>query len=218
MILKFFEKNRIDFLKDQFKDINTDKFNILYNIDPTENKKYLQWILNQYKKGFVIDNNLRNHLIKFKGDDINKYNVNTLINKTDDKNNIQMIYSDSNLEIIQPITKEAFVKYGSKKWCISNSDKWYQSYTDKKIYFVNIYNKEIINKLLNKYNNESFLEVKNGEESKCKNEFSMKDFNLIGVCFYNGLEIWTSSNFLLEKYLNFNFLKDIGIEKIILKK
>lgn len=66
MILKFFEKNRIDFLKDQFKDINPDKFNRLYNIDPTENKKYLQWILNQYKKGFVIDNNLKNHLIKLK--------------------------------------------------------------------------------------------------------------------------------------------------------
>lgn len=55
MILKFFEKNRIDFLKDQFKDINPNTFNVLYNIDPTENKKYLQWILNQYKKGFVID-------------------------------------------------------------------------------------------------------------------------------------------------------------------
>jgi len=100
MILKFFEKNRIDFLKDQFKDINSDKFNTLYNIDPTENKKYLQWILNQYKKGFVIDNNLKNHLIKFKGDDINKYNINTLIDKTDDRNNIHTLYSDSNLEII----------------------------------------------------------------------------------------------------------------------
>jgi hypothetical protein len=49
------EKNRIEYLKIKHKDIDPDIFNILVRIDPSNNKKYLQWIINLYNKGNLLE-------------------------------------------------------------------------------------------------------------------------------------------------------------------
>lgn len=209
------EKNRIEYLQDLFPGIDNSTFIKISNVDPTPNKKCLQWLLNQYKRGHDVFN-LRKYLIDFKGD-INKYDSESI--KKLDNSGVKVIYQDDKVEVVQPLTFSASKKWGSDKWCVSNDKKWWNAYMqDKKIiYIANIKDKNILNQLANIFKDDSLVFLHKGEDIKKNGVSDPDDYSKLGICFDNGLEIWIKPNYILNKNLNYKFLKIVGIENVIFK-
>ena len=211
------EKNRIEYLQDMFPTIDPNTFYNIASIDPTPNKKYLQWLLGQYKRGFSLKG-LRDYLLDFKGD-IHKFNVDDL--KKLSHSEFKTIYNSSSVDIIQPLTFSASKKYGSDKWCVSVGKIWWNKYVaehKKKIYFITIKDNNILEKLSETFKDNSFVFLTRGEDIEKNNVTNIDDYSKIGVCFVdNGLELWIKPNYLLDRKLNYKFLSIIGIENVILK-
>jgi hypothetical protein len=49
-IIEIISEGREEFLKNKNQHISERRFNILLSVDPTPNKKYLQWLINQYNR------------------------------------------------------------------------------------------------------------------------------------------------------------------------
>jgi hypothetical protein len=139
--------NRIEFLQNKYNHVEPVVFNTIVKYDPTNEKKYLDWLCRLYcnKKiavnelpqiGSILNifNNIKQQLNPDKKD-IGRYSsvlelslviTNFMFeNRVSEdeylKNGAKKIYESNDWLIIQPLTKEAAIQYGkTTKWCTSS--------------------------------------------------------------------------------------------------
>lgn len=200
-------ENRIEYLKSKNADID-----YLEKFDPTPNKKYLQWIIKQNINN--IDIKLKYYLYYFsllRSIDINRLSLDDVINIVD--KDITIIYYNNDFFIYKILNNNSPII--SKKWCISSSYKDFEYYSEKNSIFIEILNADMKQKLYNlSYDN--FYKVSKTKDIE-KISAKIDDFSKIGICLYDGMEIWSKSNLLLGKNLNFKLLQVLGLENDIIK-
>lgn len=159
----FLFESRIDNIKKRFSNISTkhdpnaehndpdsivDHFS--NNSDPTDKKKYTQWIMGQYSRGHIkqedhgkikdVLTNFEQHKNKLDKKDINQYrhisdvndavskHVGTYSSKREEKKHIKkegadLIHSENGVQVYHLKTKEAACQYGKNtKWCTSSTN------------------------------------------------------------------------------------------------
>jgi hypothetical protein len=152
---KFYKQKEIYKPKDKCKSyydnkkkkINTDNlsfeevYNILIELDPTKNKKYCIWIIDQYTKGYFnlddikevkdninfylnfIDRKIvrqldNNYTYSDMVEDINKWSNIELSDNSIKKNGAIILYDGIYGLLVSPLTEEGSCEYGSRtKWC-----------------------------------------------------------------------------------------------------
>ena len=146
-------KSRIEEAKEKY---NPRLVDIVSNMDPSGNQKYLNWTLKQHKKypnydiiyitGLVKD--FHKNINNIENKDINNYSlfdleaiINGIRNSKKpkfDKKSVDKIYEDNNFLLIQPKTKDAAIKYGKEtKWCISGlEDNKFDEYHEKGLIYI----------------------------------------------------------------------------------
>jgi ribosomal protein S18 len=120
-------------------------FDILAGFDPTKNKKFVQWIVNQYVKGYffledgykvtdLLKRFLTNYY-KIQQRDINKYsfaslqdaleqyNVPEKLKEINSTGLIKTIISKGDFTVIQVLDRQAAIDYGrNTSWCTANEE------------------------------------------------------------------------------------------------
>jgi hypothetical protein len=128
------------------KKVPLDVFNKFKEADPSETKKYLQWMCKQYvvnpkNENKIIQSVKEFHMdvskgfIKGQDSDISKYDLDSLSKqiqsnsgkksksqiRAENKSNTKIIQDDDTILAIAPLNREAAIQYGKgTKWCISS--------------------------------------------------------------------------------------------------
>jgi hypothetical protein len=217
IIENFSDFARVEYLNRTYGDI-TKK---LVDVDPTHNKKYLQWLIkksdtlpkdfSEVKDKLKIFSNLKSrNIYDFKSyQDLKKY--------IDSSNPTEVVFENANVKIIKPLNTQSAITYGSPKWCISNKkNNWFEKYKSKNfnMYIVDV-KKDL--GLSDKYG-DYMMDAKESGLNKIVDE-DPKSFQKIGIVITpkKYIEIWNANNYVLDFIYNFKFIKDLGIEKFINK-
>lgn len=139
------------------------EFDVVVNTDPTNNQKYINWLLKQYgRSGNTIDRDLLEFFDKnpqlFLEKDINSYKnlihfetivrpkYEQYIQKIESKK-VDKIYEDDDWMVVSPKSHVASCKYGAgTKWCVTTKDRdtHWNTYSKNAIFYF------VINKNLTK--------------------------------------------------------------------
>lgn len=217
--------DRLEFLKNKYSDVPSDIFDIAISQDPTNEKKYLDWILRLYKKLEIKHNDLTcvnvllsqferiKKILSPEFRDINKFSslaqLYSLVVRAmaEEKTSIEQflsngakkIYSDEKWLIVSPLTYEAALKYGqSTKWCTSSKDSssHFYSYMASGRLFI------LINKTVSE----------NDKNGKLQFHFANSEYR---NALNNGIDIidfFLSNLNLLTVFDNEKILKNTGLE------
>ncbi len=133
LLYEILDENRVDFLKNQFvgKILDNNEFNGILDVDPTNTKKYTQWLINVYNKSFKQKGMDINDFIANKANmsskidffeqnkalfvdkDINKYSLPEL-NQAIDKVKQDLNLGQTNVEALSPVDIDKLSKVGIK--------------------------------------------------------------------------------------------------------
>lgn len=161
------QEGRVEDMKKKYPE-HTDAVDFLVSNDPSNNNKYLQWMMKQVVKnnqqhGYVLTltKHFHKNVQKLQKKDINQYKTLDELQealsklkppkpKDELEGEYEKLYETDEILVVKPLTHKASCKYGSgTKWCITmkNTDKYWNHYTRKTSNFAGIdwYNvKEVV--------------------------------------------------------------------------
>jgi len=149
-------ESRMSEAKKKFGNLNMYDWQLLDNLDPSDNHKYLMWLAREYDKGNISAepspkveetlNHFHRYPEKYTERDINQYkSLKDLVKASQEaqqnvskrelkKTGANKVYEDDSFLVIVPTTHEASCFYGAgTKWCTSTSDRdsHFNSYSRK---------------------------------------------------------------------------------------
>lgn len=210
---KFSDFTRVEYLNRTHGDVAKK----LADIDPTHNKKYLQWLiqksetlpkdLSEVKSNLQIFSNIKSqNIYNFKSySDLKKY--------IDSNNPIKVIIENENVRVIKPLSEQSAITYGTPKWCISSKKtNLFYKYSDFDVYIVEV--KKDLG--LQKYG-DHMIDTKHDLDKVVDKD--PESFRKIGIAITpkKQLEIWNANNYMLEFKYNYSFIKDLGLENFVSK-
>lgn len=148
------QEGRVEDMKKKYPE-QEDIVDFFVNNDPSNNNKYLQWMMKQVvnngqESGFVLSlvRHFHQNVQRLQKKDINQYK--TLQQLQDDLSKIgksegekerkikrdgaHVVFENDNVIALRPLNHEASCKYGAgTKWCVTmkGTDKYWKDYTEK---------------------------------------------------------------------------------------